>query len=386
MPVTSLPLISVLMPVRDGRFFAAALDSILSQTGVDFEVICVDDDADPLASRVLAEFSALQPKLRVFRNSGSGIADALNRGLESARGELVARMDGDDISLPHRLSTQAEYLQLHPEIGVLGTQAIVIDESGERKGRAHVPIGPGHVLAYLQTGNPLIHPTVVMRRKLLSKVGGYRRSFDSAEDYDLWLRLSEYTIMDNLDAAFLLHRRHTAQVTAQAQFRQARLAALAVVSHNIRHASGRDPLLDVNRVKDWRAAIGAASASAVADVRELTATRLVDNRGTLRASGARYLNSACTRAIKRGSHAVCSRMALACVRHQLLLYRAGRRADALRALLRDAMRWRTRLVPAYVKHARVLLPAFRPNVPSAIEGGNVPNGAPSSPVQIKVAE
>jgi hypothetical protein len=367
------------MAVRDGRFFAAALDSILSQTGVDFEVICVADDADPHASRVLAEFSAIQPKLRVFPNNGSGIADALNWGLASARGELIARMDADDISLPHRLSTQAAYLEMHPEIGVLGTQAIVIDESGERKGRAHVPVGPRHVFAYLQTGNPLIHPTVMMRRRLLSKVGGYRRSFESAEDYDLWLRLSEHTIMDNLDAAFLLHRRHAGQVTAQVQFRQARLATLAVVSHNIRHASGRDPLLDLNRVKNWRVALGAASASAVADVRELTATRLVDNRGTLRASGARYLNSACTRAIKRGSPDICARMALACVRHQLLLYRAGRRADALRALLRDALRWRTRLVAAYIRHARVLWPAARPDAPSAIESGNVPNGAPSSP-------
>ena len=386
MPSPSLPLVSVLMPVRDGRFFATALDSILSQTGVDFEVICVDDDADAGASRVLAEFSAIQPKLRVLRNSGHGIADALNCGLASARGELIARMDADDISLPHRLSVQAAYLQMHPEIGVLGTQAIVIDESGERKGRAHVPVGPRRVFAYLQTGNPLIHPTVVMRRKWLSKIGGYRRSFESAEDYDLWLKLSEHTIMDNLDTAFLLHRRHTWQVTAQMQFRQARLATLAVASHNIRHASGRDPLLDHNRVKNWRTALGAASASAVADVRELTATRLVDNRGTLRASGARYLNGACIRAIKRGSPDVCGRMALACVRHQLLLYRAGRPADALRALLRDALRWRTRLIPAYIKHARVLLPAARPNAPSAIDSGNLANSAPSSPARVKIAE
>src|SRR5271156_2495915 len=229
MPSKSLPLVSVLMPVRDGRFLAAALASILSQTGVDFEVICVDDDADAHASGVLAEFSAIQPKLRVLRNNGRGIADALNWGLASARGELIARMDGDDISLPHRLSAQAAYLEMHPEIGVLGTQAIVIDESGARKGRAHVPVGPRRVLAYLQSGNPLIHPTVMMHRRLLSKVGGYRRSFENAEDYDLWLRLSEHTIMDNLDAAFLLHRRHTGQVTAQVQFRQARLATLAVV-------------------------------------------------------------------------------------------------------------------------------------------------------------
>jgi hypothetical protein len=365
---------------------APALQSILSQTGVDFEVICIDDGADALASSTLTELSADQQKLRVLRSGGRGIADALNLGLMSARGELIARMDGDDVSLPHRLSTQAAYLETHLEIGVLGTQAIVIDESGARKGTAHVPVGPRRVLAYLQTGNPLIHPTVVMRRSLLSKVGGYRRSFENAEDYDLWLRLSEHTIMDNLEAAFLLHRRHTGQITAQVQFRQARLATLAVVSHNIRHSSGRDPLFDLGHVKNWRVALGAASASAVANVRELTAARLVDNRGTLRASGARYLNSTCARAIKQGSPDICARLALACVRHQLLLCRAGRRMEALSALLRDALRWRTRLIHAYIEHARVLWPEARPSPPPAIKPGNVPNSEPSSPVRVKIAE
>ena len=386
MRVESLPLVSVLMPVRDVKFFAPALGSILSQTGVDFEVICIDDSVDARGSSVLAEFSATQPKLRVLRNGGRGIADALNWGLASARGELIARMDADDISLPGRLTAQASYLEMHPEIGVLGTQADVIDASGARQGRARVPVGPRRVFTYLQTGNPLIHPTVMMRRRLLSKVCGYRRSFEGAEDYDLWLRLSAQTTMDNLAEVFLLHRRHSEQVTTRAQFRQARLATLAIVSHNIRQSSGRDPLADLGRIETWRTAIGAASPSAVADVRELTAARLVDNRGTLRQSGARYLNGACSRAIKRGSPDIRARLALACVRHQLLLYRAGRRTDALRALLWDALRWRTRLIPAYAKHARALLPAARPGPPLAIVGGSMRHGEPSSSVRVNSAE
>jgi hypothetical protein len=386
MRAVSLPLVSVLMPVRSVQFFAPALDSILSQTGVDFEVICIDDSVEARTSSILAKFSATQPKLRVLRNRGRGVADALNSGLASARGELIARMDADDISLPHRLTAQASYLEMHPEIGVLGTQADVIDASGARIGKARVPVGSRRVFTYLQTGNPLIHPTVMMRRGLLSKVGGYRRSFEGAEDYDLWLRLSAQTAMDNLAGVFLLHRRHNEQVTARVQFRQARLATLAIVSHNIRHSSGRDPLSDLGRIENWRNAIGATGPSAVADVRELTAAPLADNRGTLRESGARYLNAACYRAIRRGSPDVCARIALACVRHQLQLYRAGRRTDALMALFRDALRWRTQLIRAYAKHARVLLPAARPAPPSAMVSRNMRHGEPSSPVGINIAE
>jgi len=379
MPATSVPLVSVLIPVRSGRYFAPALDSILVQTAVDFEVICIDDGADTLASGILREASANGQKFRILRNSGHGIADALNTGLASARGELIARMDADDICLPHRLATQAAYLRANPEIGVLGTQAVAIDASGARLGRARVPVGRHRVFEYLQTGSPLIHPTVMMRRSLLRKVGGYRRVFEGAEDYDLWLRLSAQTAMDNLAAVFLLLRRHGEQVTTRSQFRQARLSALAIVSDKILRAYGCDPLPDPGGVKNWREAIGAVSPSAVADVRELTASRLVDNRGTLRASGGRYLNGACYRAIRRGSPEVCSRLALACVRHQLLLFRAGRRFDALKALARDAMRWRTRLVFAYVRHASIPWLARRSSWRVALTGQEPRDTELSSP-------
>jgi glycosyltransferase involved in cell wall biosynthesis len=357
--MAGIPLVSVLLPVRGGRYLAPALDSVLRQTDVDFEVICINDDADSVARAVLEESAAHCPRLRVLTNGGRGIADALNTGLAAARGELVARMDADDITLPSRLKTQAAFLETNPDLGVVGTQAVAIDGAGERVGKVRVPIGPERVLQYLQTGNPLIHPTVMMRRKLLDAVGGYRRSFDGAEDYDLWLRLSPLTAMDNLPEAFLLYRRHVSQLTIKAQFHQARLSALAIIAHRIRQSNTQDPFTDAcNARADW-AAVAAMHGPAFAELCELTASRLVDNRGTMRASGARYLNVACRRAIKYGSPETCQRMALACVRHQLLLLRTRRHFDALRAFTHDTWRWRTRLIAAYAKHASILMPARR---------------------------
>jgi hypothetical protein len=165
--------------------------------------------------------------------------------------------------------------------------------------------------------------------------------------------------MDNLPETLLLYRRHIAQFTINAQFHQARLSALAIIAHRIRQSTAHDPFANAcNAQADW-VAVSPMHGSEVEELYELTAARLVDNRGTMRASGARYLNVACRRAIKNGSPETRQRLALACVRHQLLLLRTRRHFDAFRAFIRDSWRWRTRLIVAYAKHASILMPARR---------------------------
>jgi hypothetical protein len=353
--VDAPPDVSVLIPVRDGgNFLAAALDSILSQTGVTFEVICVDDGSSDGTWEVLAAYARSHPGvLHAVQATGRGISRALNQAIGLARGDFLARMDADDISLPGRLALQVRHLSAHPDLGVLGTQALLMDESGRERGRLRVPVGTARVHAALGTSSPLIHPTVMMRRDAVLMAGGYRPLFDGAEDYDLWLRLATRTRLDNLAQPLLRYRRHQRQQSRQRTFQQARLASLTAVAAGLHATYGRDPVAGLEDLAGWRAALAVLDPAAVSRVRYMIVSRLADNGGTLRAAGATYLRRTC-RAAANSPSDVRNRLALACVRHELQLLRNGRLTEALGALARDIAQWRGNLVRAYLSHASIL--------------------------------
>src|SRR3989338_8491510 len=114
---TKTALISVIIPVYNGNgFLPAALESILDQTYRNFEVIAIDDGSTDNSYEILKDYAERDSRLRVFRNSKNlNIANTLNRGIKLARGQYIARMDADDIALPHRLAKQLHYLLLHPD-------------------------------------------------------------------------------------------------------------------------------------------------------------------------------------------------------------------------------------------------------------------------------
>lgn len=353
--VAALP-VTVLMPVRNaGRYLAQALRSILAQTGVDFEIVIVDDGSVDDSPVILADFAAGHVGLRVVRGGEpGGISRSLNQGFVIARGRYVARMDADDVALPGRLAAQFKYLEEHPEIGVLGSQAWAMDEKGARGRRVRVPVGAQRVREALEVSSPLIHPTVMMRRDLVLSAGGYRPMFDAAEDYDLWLRLAAVTEFDNLDTPFLLYRRHGGQQTLRRSFRQARLSALAQVLYRLRLSGTPDPLKEAESLKAWPSALRGVDPESVDTVRLFMACALADNGGSLSAAGTLCLRRACRFAARHGSNHVCSRLALACVRHQLQLARTGRWREALACAAGDSARWRWQLMKAYIRHAGIL--------------------------------
>jgi hypothetical protein len=349
------PPISVILPVRNGgRFLAPALESVLAQTGVPFDVLVVEDASSDQTPAVLAAFAARHANLRVLRGEGRGIARALNLAVAHAAGRYIARMDADDITLPGRLAAQFQYLEQHPQVGVLGTQAWRIDEQDRRLRRVRVPVGTRRVRAALEVSAPLVHPTVMLRRDLVLAVGGYRPLFDTAEDYDLWLRLADLTEIDNLKEVFLLYRSHPNQQTLRRGFRQARLSALALITRRLRQATGRDPLEGADTSSGWRLALGGTLPGVLVQVHQLTASALADNGGSLSPSGARYLRCACRAAATVGSREIKQRLALACVRHQLQLMRANRWREAFGSLRTDLIYWRGALLQAYVRQAGIL--------------------------------
>lgn len=204
----SRPHVSVLLPVRNGGpFLIGAVQSILRQTFRDLELLVIDDHSVDGSVDSLAEVS--DSRMHLIKNFGSpGFSSALNLGLAEASGRYVARMDGDDVSLPGRLEKQFLHLERCQEIDILGTHVNLLDPTGVLvKDVTLRPQSPGHVHWSLLFYCSLAHPTVMMRRSIFSTLVGYNQEFSPAEDYELWLRAMDagFTIA-NLSEPLLNYR------------------------------------------------------------------------------------------------------------------------------------------------------------------------------------
>lgn len=209
-----VPLISVLMPAYNSEAFVGeAVASILAQTFTDFELLVIDDGSTDSTRDVLEAIR--DPRLRLVSNPHNmGLIRTLNRGLELATGHYVARMDADDVSAPERLERQVEFLESHPDVDVLGTMVNLINEDGKQFGAIRgYPTDPKAIHRFLLRECCLIHPSVMFRKNVVLAAGGYLPAARHAEDYDLWLRLSDHHEIANLAEQLVSYRMHRNQVS-----------------------------------------------------------------------------------------------------------------------------------------------------------------------------
>ena len=223
-----MPTVSVIIPVRDGaQYVGEALQSMLDQDLADIEVIVVDDGSCDDSAAIATSIGDSDGRVKVVANRGKGIVDALNMGISLARAPFVARMDCDDVSLPDRLRLQMARFDADPDLQLLGTAGLQIDRDGNLLRPIDVPTGNDPLRDALARYNPMLHPTVMFRTEAVRRAGGYRRAFTYAEDYDLWLRLSETGKLANMDARLVKLRSHPGQVSRIKQDQQKAAAALA---------------------------------------------------------------------------------------------------------------------------------------------------------------
>ncbi len=206
------PKITVLLPVYNGQhYIAKAIDSVLSQTFGDFELLIVDDGSTDDTARIIGAFR--DSRIRMVRNERRlKLSGALNRGLDLARGQYIARMDADDICLPKRLAIQAAFMDRHPEIGICGAHTQIF---GMKKWEIHrAPVGRENVRAHLLFDNPFVHPAVMLRRAFFDQHGlRYNGDYYPTEDYELWSRALQFFAGDNIDRVLLRYRLHPASMT-----------------------------------------------------------------------------------------------------------------------------------------------------------------------------
>jgi len=211
-----IPRISVILPVRDAeKTLGMAIESILGQTERSFELLVADDGSTDSSPRILREFAELDGRIRVLSTVNSGIVEALNLGLAEARAPYLARMDADDVSLPERLVLQCDYLDANPEVGLVSSRVEHWSEDAEvRAGYEAYVEWTNQVLDDTElrlrrfVESPFAHPSVVYRKSVVERFGGYREG-SFPEDYELWLRWLEHGVrMGKLGEILLRWRDH----------------------------------------------------------------------------------------------------------------------------------------------------------------------------------
>ncbi len=207
----SVPAVSVLMPVYNAELYLAeAVESILGQTFEDFEFLIIDDGSSDRSLEILREYEKRNDRIRLVSRPNTGYVVALNELLDMARGELVARMDNDDISMPDRFARQVEYLSEHLDCVVVGCQVEMMDDDGESLMvldvlTDHESIDAAHLRGLV---GAIQSAGVMMRTYEVRAVGGYR-DFPMGEGTDLFLRLAERGKLANLKGKLYRYRQRT---------------------------------------------------------------------------------------------------------------------------------------------------------------------------------
>jgi glycosyltransferase involved in cell wall biosynthesis len=190
------PLVSVVMAVYNAQeYLNIAVDSILLQTYRNFELIIVDDGSTDHTRSIINAYS--DPRIKYAHQKNNGQPAALNKGIMTARGEYIARMDADDISYPTRLERQVEFLEAAKNIAMVGTCHDFIDEDSGIFGQVYYLDRNQDIQIEFMVRNPFAHGTVMIRRQVLIDVGGYDAS-QPIEDYELWWRVAKKHQVTNI--------------------------------------------------------------------------------------------------------------------------------------------------------------------------------------------
>lgn len=181
--------VSVIMAIyNQEKYLKEAIESILKQTFKDFEFLVIDDKSTDGSLAIIKNFH--DQRIKLFQNkSRLGLSKCLNLLINRARGAYIARMDGDDISFPNRLEKQSAFLNKNPQVVLVGSWAIIINQQGQEVGKLQYPINYQDIKRSILSYNPFIHPSVCFRKEIIQEIGGYDKQLFYCQDYDLFLRL-----------------------------------------------------------------------------------------------------------------------------------------------------------------------------------------------------
>lgn len=249
------PLVSILMSCYNGsRWLHEAIDSTLNQTYQDFEFILIDDGSTDETWSIIESYRDRDKRIIAISKKNSGLVDSLNVGILRAKGKWIARLDQDDLCEPQRIEKQVGFVHNHPEVVLLGTGCVEIDEFGKTIRRHRYPRTHGrlvHHLEHLQRFFP--HSSAFYHTDKVRSVGGYNRRIYGADDKRLWMELALQGKMACLSEPLVKIRRHPNQMSLDDNGkRQFCDGVAATVCHLLRKANHRDPSICENEA-EWDA-------------------------------------------------------------------------------------------------------------------------------------
>lgn len=202
-------LVSVVMPVfNGGPYLSTSIESILNQSYSHIEFIIINDGSADNSLDIIQSYN--DHRIKVISHSvNKGLSYSLNEAIGLANGKYVARMDADDVSMVDRISTQVDYMERSPDIDICATNVISIDSLGKVISKPWWKNSGRYVNDDLIWGNPIAHPSVIMKKSLLQSLGvNVYKNLKYVEDYDLWLRLARNTKIWRTGEILIKHREH----------------------------------------------------------------------------------------------------------------------------------------------------------------------------------
>jgi glycosyltransferase involved in cell wall biosynthesis len=238
--------ISVIMPAYNASaFLDQAIESVLSQTWRDFELIIIDDGSTDDTLEIAQRYAGLDSRIKVYTQTNAGTAPTMNRGIDLAQGEWVFLMHADDRMHSNRLERQLAFISEHPELSVASTLVRHIDSRSRIIGRDNSILTTYEAVDKLVKANELIgfnHPASVLRKSAIKAVGGYRQAFWPAEDLDLWNRLVENGYKILVQPEFLLDYRMHGNSASISRARLTRTKVRWIKDCMLRRRAGLDEL------------------------------------------------------------------------------------------------------------------------------------------------
>ena len=219
------PRVSVIIPTYNRSWcLSEAIDSVLSQTFQDMELIVVDDGSTDETPALLSRYD---DRLRCLRQTNRGVSVARNHGIQAANGALIAFLDSDDLWQPDKLARQVDFFDRQPDALICQTEETWI-RRGVRVNPKHRHRKPSGWIFEPSLALCLVSPSaVMMRRELLEEMGGFDESLPACEDYDLWLRVSLRHPIHLIDEPLVIKRGgHEDQLSGAAGLDRYRIQSL----------------------------------------------------------------------------------------------------------------------------------------------------------------
>lgn len=251
--IHTTPVVTVLMSCFNAeRWVAESIESVLSQTFEDFELLLINDGSLDNTDKIINFYARCDPRIKIITKENTGLTDSLNVGIFQAQGQWIARLDADDLCETTRLAEQLRYLKNNQNVVLLGSGCREVNISGKVIKSHQYPCSNINLLKNLRRCKRFFpHSSAVYSTSLVRSLGGYRTRIRRAQDWDLWLRLSEFGNMACLNKPLVRIRKHDEQISeGESGKLQLVDCFIGIVSHFLRSEGTIDPV-SVKNDEEW---------------------------------------------------------------------------------------------------------------------------------------